>query len=64
MKTPLPNSKIPLTHVSIDAAIYRARMERAAAMHEVLSNVPALFRRLGAHLRPAKQTAGLGLRAP
>jgi hypothetical protein len=55
-------SKTPLTHVSIDAFINRARMERAAAMHEVLSHVPALFRSLSARLRPAKQTASAGLR--
>jgi hypothetical protein len=58
MKSQLPNSATPLTHQSIDAAIYRARMERAAAMHEVFSHFPALFRRLGARFRPVKQSAG------
>jgi hypothetical protein len=62
MKTQLPISKTPLTHVSIDAVIYRARMERAAAMHDVLSQLSGLFRRLGARFRPAKRTAGAGLR--
>jgi hypothetical protein len=62
MKTQLPVSRTPLTHVSIDAFINHARMERAAAMHEVFSHVPALFRRLSARLRPAKQTARAGLR--
>jgi hypothetical protein len=63
MKTQLPNSKTPLTHVSIDAAIHRARMERAAAMHDALSHLPALFRSLSARLRPAKHIARPGLRA-
>jgi hypothetical protein len=63
MNTQFQIAKTPLTHDSIDAFINKARMERAAAMHDVLSQLPALFRSLGARVRLAKQTASAGLRA-
>jgi hypothetical protein len=44
-----------LSAAKMDALLNRARAERAKAMQQALSGLPALFKRLAAVLRPDNQ---------
>jgi hypothetical protein len=44
-----------LSRAEIEALLARARAEQRKAMREMLSELPALIKRLVAHLRPNRQ---------
>ena len=43
----------PLSAAELDAVLAQARIERAEAMHQMLSAFAAWVKRLAAHLKPA-----------